>query len=94
MKQIQPVTIWNEDVNTQANYLSVISIYDNFLNTAKFYYQLFSCVTIEEEQIFTQVTEGNLTIVGADYVSWGKNTDVNEDAYIIAANKLNLVYVD
>jgi hypothetical protein len=28
------------------------------------------------------------------YDSWGKNADVNEDAYNIAANKLNLVYVD
>jgi hypothetical protein len=94
MKQIQPVTIWNKGVNAQANYLSVVSIYDNFLNTAKFYYQLFSCVTIDEEQICTQVIEGDLTIVGADYDSWGKNADVNEDAYNIAANKLNLVYVD
>lgn len=91
MKQIQPVTIWSNGVNYQANYLKAASVYDDFATSAKFYYQLFNCTTVDGVDNCTEVVSGNLTVEGTDYENWGNSGNINEDAYTICANKLSLI---
>lgn len=86
MKQIQPVTIWQNGVNSQATQLSLIIINDNLSTSATFYYQLLS-----EDNI--QLSQGNLTIDGTEYDDWGNSGDINNEAYSIAASKLSLTLV-
>ena len=86
MKQIQPVTIWQNGVNSQATQLSLVIINDNLSTSATFYYQLLS-----EDNV--QLSQGNLTIDGTEYDDWGNSDDINDDAYVIAASKLSLTLV-
>lgn len=86
MKQIQPISIWANGVNSQATQLSLNIIYDNLSTSATLYYQL-----LTEDGI--QLAQGNLTIDGEQYQSWGESSDVNNEAYVIAANDLNLTLI-
>lgn len=87
MKAIQPVQIWANGVNSQATQLSLTIINDNLSTSATLYYQLLSNDNV-------QLAQGNLTIDGEEYQNWGKVNDINEDAYTIAATKLNLIYIN
>ena len=86
MKAIQPVLIWANGVNSQATQLSLTIINDNLSTSATLYYQLLA-------DDGTQLAQGNLTIDGEEYQSWGESSDVNSDAYVIAANDLNLTLI-
>jgi len=86
MKAIQPVLIWANGVNSQATQLSLTIINDNLSTSATLYYQLLS-------EDGTQLAQGNLTIEGEEYQSWGEASDINSDAYVIAANKLSLILI-
>ena len=86
MKQIQPISIWANGVNSQATQLSLTIINDNLSTSATLYYQL-----LTEDGI--QLAQGNLTIEGEEYQTWGDGTDINSDAYTIAAMKLSLVII-
>jgi hypothetical protein len=86
MKQIQPVLIWSNGSNSQATQLSLSIINDNLSTSATLYYQLLS-------EDGTQLAQGNLTIEGEEYQSWGEVSDVNNEAYVIAATKLSLTLV-
>ena len=87
MKAIQPVLIWSNGANAQATQLSLTIINDNLSTSATLYYQLLS-----EDGI--QLAQGNLTIDGEEYQSWGEASDVNSDAYVIAATKLALTLIN
>lgn len=93
MKQIQPVTIWSNGTNSQANYFGLTIINDNLSTSATFYYQLFSCVDTDGTQNCTQLSDGNLTLSGAEYDAWGESGNINDDAYTICAGKLGLTLV-
>jgi hypothetical protein len=93
MKQIQPVTIWANGVNSQANYLGLTIINDNLSTSATFYYQLFNCTEVDGNQTCNQLSEGNLVISGTEYDTWGDSGDINTDAYTICAGKLGLTLV-
>ena len=86
MKAIQPVLIWANGSNSQATQLSLTIINDNLSTSATLYYQLLS-------EDGTQLAQGNLTIEGEEYQSWGEASDVNNEAYVITANKLSLTLV-
>ena len=86
MKAIQPVSIWANGVNSQATQLSLIIINDNLETSATLYYQL-----LTEDGI--QLAQGNLTIDGEQYQTWGESSDINNEAYVIAANKLSLTLI-
>ena len=86
MKAIQPVSIWTNGINAQAIQLSLTIINDNLSTSATLYYQLLS----EDE---TQLAQGNLTIDGEEYQNWGEASDVNSEAYTIAATQLNLTLI-
>ena len=86
MKAIQPVLIWVNGANAQATQLSLSIINDNLSTSATLYYQLLS-------EDGTQLAQGNLTIDGEQYQSWGESSDINNAAYEIAATKLALTLV-
>lgn len=86
MKAIQPISIWANGVNSQATQLSLTIINDNLSTSATLYYQLLS-------EDGTQLAQGNLTIDGEEYQSWGEASDVNNEAYVIAAAKLGLTLI-
>ena len=86
MKAIQPVSIWANGVNSEATQLLLTIINDNLSTSATLYYQLLT-------EDGTQLAQGNLTIDGEEYQNWGEASDVNSDAYTIAASKLSLTLI-
>lgn len=87
MKQIQSINIWKNGNLIQANYLELKVVHDDLKNTAIFYYSL------NETSEGGIITDGNITISEQEYDQWGESININEDAYNIAASKLNLVYI-
>lgn len=81
MKQIQPIIIWVNGVDQTAIYFLLHINYDNLQDTAVFYY----CLKDQSEAI---VTQGNITMTGADYLAWNGSNDY---AWNWAAKTLNLV---
>ena len=86
MKQIQPVSIWSNGTNSQATQLSLIIINDDLSTSATLFYQL---MTDDQKAL----ANGNIVIDGTEYENWGSSGDINDEAYIIAANKLSLTLV-
>jgi hypothetical protein len=96
-KQIQPVNIWINGESKEAKYFSVTCINDNYENSATNYWQLYDAMVDEEgnEKMGMQVSAGNLTIDGQDYINWGDQPAmaINEWIYNWSASKLNLVII-
>lgn len=90
MKQIQPFTLWVNGQEQTATLFSLLSINDNLLNSATFYWQLLN-INADLEQI--KLADGNLTMDAADYAIWSSAQDVNLAAYQWAASKLNITLV-
>jgi hypothetical protein len=86
MKQIQPVSIWYNGSMIPATIFNMTSISDNLTDSATFYYQLFSADNI-------QLVQGNLTMTGADYITYSSSTSSNDYAYTWGANELKLTLV-
>lgn len=87
-KNIQPIQIWQNGTFVTANFFALQLIFDNLFNTAKFYYVLYN--KSGTPAIYTQVTDGNSNISGTQYIAWGQSQDVNEEAYTIVAQNLNI----
>jgi hypothetical protein len=88
MKQIQPIDIWiNGETKTGVNF-SVNCIFDNYENSATNYWQI-SDVDLQ------QISQGNLTIGGQDYIDWGNQPAmaINTWIYNWSADKLNLTII-
>jgi len=94
MKTIQPVSIWiNGSVQTATKF-GMDSIFDNLEDSATFYYQLFSStLDAEDNEVLTQVAQGNLNITGADYENWDNSPNINDAAYQWGATQLGLTIV-
>ena len=86
MKQIQPVSLWYNGQMVQATIFDLLSINDNLIDNATFYYQLFTNSNI-------QVADGNLTMTGFDYDAYSSSPDSNSYAYQWGATQLNLTLV-
>jgi hypothetical protein len=86
MKQIQPLTLWVNGQQKTATQFSLISINDNLLDSATFYWQLLDADA-------SKLQDGNLTMDAADYAVWSSAQDVNLAAYQWAAAKLNITLV-
>ena len=95
MRQIQPITTWANGQSVQANALNIQINRDNLSTMAEFNYQLLSVTTdVDGNEISTiLVAQGNLIMDGAQYQSWGSTGDTNTEAYVWAAQKLNLTLV-
>jgi hypothetical protein len=86
MKEIQPVSIWYNGIMVAATIYNMTSISDNLVDSATFYWELF---TIEK----IQVAQGNLTMGNIDYTTYSSSPDSNTYAYEWGATQLNLTLV-
>lgn len=86
MKEIQPVSIWYNGIMIYATIFNMNSINDNLINSATFYWQLFTTDKIK-------VAEGNLIMDGTDYTNYSTSPDSNNYAYEWGATQLNLTLV-
>jgi len=86
MKQIQPVSIWYNGLMVSATIFNMVSTNDNLINSATFYYALFVDPNF-------QVTDGVLSMGGADYIAYSTSTTANDYAYEWGATQLNLTLV-
>ena len=84
---IQPITIWVNGQSKTANYIISRSIYDDLNTEAVFYYQL------TDEQTGLQITDGNQTMTGQDYIDWSASPDINLAAYEWICEQLNLTLI-
>jgi len=86
MKNIQPVTIWNNGQVQTATQLDVVSVFDDLATNADFRYTLYTADLLN-------LASDRLNISGDDYLIWGSTTDVNASAYAWVASQLNLTLV-
>jgi hypothetical protein len=93
MKQIEPVNIWANGQQNEANAFGLSVINDNLKSSATFYYQLFNVTIVDEIENVTTLSQGNLTIEGQEYIDWNATPDINDAAYVWATEQLNLVLV-
>ena len=108
MKQIQPVNIWINGEIKVGEYFKVTCVNDNYENQATNYWQIFAKVKIEQtaeidgqqvvENIITvdeQLSQGNLSISGEDYINWGDQPAmaINEWIYNWSASQLGLTII-
>ena len=82
MKQITPISIWDNGTVQEASVLNAYAINDNLSTSAIFYY------TISSESM-QQLAQGNLTMSGDDYDAW----ETNDYAYDWVAGQLNLTII-
>jgi hypothetical protein len=82
MKNIQPISIWDNGTVQEASVLNAYCINDNLINSAIFYYTLSS-------ESLQQLAQGNLTMQGQDYDDW----QTNDYAYNWIATQLNLTII-
>jgi hypothetical protein len=86
MKAILPLDIWNNGETKVAVCLRLYVSYDDLSGQAAFQYAL---CDIDNLVIY----EGQILINGTTYLNWGLSTDSNQEAYVIAANTLNITLV-
>jgi hypothetical protein len=93
MKQIQPVTIWNNGEQKTANILTAKIVDDNLESSCSFSYELSEGgQATEENPLFKGIclVSGNLPMSGENYLDWDNS---NEAAYVYIAEKLNLTLI-
>ena len=88
MKSIQPVQIWNNGTLQTGNFINAYIIHDNLLDSATFYWAIFTADTAG-----TQLSQGNLTIAEPDYSVWDQTADINEAAYQWICTQLGLTLI-
>jgi hypothetical protein len=86
--KIKPISSWQNGQEIEGNTFMLRLSSDNLSTEATFYY----CITTEqtENTLGQMVTDGNLTLNGADYQSWDADPSANAWAINWALAKLNL----
>lgn len=90
MKAIQPIQVWKNGEEKQANTFNLILINDDLATSATFYYQLLASTDVDGNVSSEQLADGNCSMSGEDYTNWD---DSNDGAYNYVAGKLNLTIV-
>jgi hypothetical protein len=90
MANITPVQVWYKGEQHNANIFTLYSKGDNLLDSAYFQYQLIEEIVADEQTTSQTVLVGEISINGADYVTWNTEVDANAWIYNWAAQKLNL----
>jgi len=93
MKQIEPVTIWNDGQEKTASILTAKIVDDNLQSACNFYYELCEGGQgTEENPLFKGISlvSGNVPMTGENYLDWNNS---NEEAYVYIAEKLNLTLI-
>jgi hypothetical protein len=92
MRKIEPISLWVNGQQKEANTIDLKIVNDNLKDSAVFYYVLLSNTASEDgTMLFESLAQGNINIFGQDYIDWGLTTDVNQWAYEWVAIQLNLV---
>jgi hypothetical protein len=94
MRKIQPITVWKNGEQLEANLLNAYIINDNLATSCSFYYSLNTSGEGTEAMplIMGQaVAEGNLTMDGENYLAWNGSNDY---AFSYIAEKLNLTLIN
>jgi hypothetical protein len=88
---IQPVQIWTNGQASEGNFIDASIVRDNLSDYAQLLWQI-SNVTTDSEGAETKqlLTQGNTTITGDAYSTWGQSGDVNLAAYQYICTQLNL----
>jgi len=86
MKSIQPIDVWVNGEIKQATKLTLTIIFDNLESEAVFKYHL-------SDGENNSLIDGCFPIDGEAYQTWGQSLDANADAYVFAANQLNLTLI-
>jgi len=68
MKQISPVSIWDNGQTLEAKILNAYAVNVTLGTSATFYYALFA--ENADESLGSQVAQGNLTMTGEAYQEW------------------------
>ena len=84
MKNITPISIWDNGTVQEASVLNTYAINVTLNNSASFWWGLFSTV---DGQIANQLSQGNLNMSGEAYTQW----TIDEYAWEYVATQLNLV---
>ncbi len=91
---IQPVQIWTNGTAATGNYIDASIVNDNLSDYAQFYWVISSVTTDSEGgQTKQSLAQGNTSISGTDYDTWGQSSDVNLAAYEYICTKLNLTLI-
>jgi hypothetical protein len=93
MRKIEPVQVWKNGEQLEANLLNAIIVNDNLESACTFYYQLMTGGDGTEAMPITvgqSVAEGNISLDGENYLSWNGSNDY---AYDYIAEKLNLTLI-
>jgi len=90
-KQIEPVQVWVNGQTKTAEFLDAKGIDVTLGTSAQFYWSLFTKVVDPEgvELPGELLTNGNLSMAGADYQAW----DQDEVAWEFIAGQLNLTII-
>lgn len=97
MKEILPQSVWLNGIEYEAQYLQCTGTYDNYLNTATVYFELFTMlVNVDGEKTPQQeVASGFETIQGQAYIDWGNvpASSINEWIYNWTADQINVTII-
>lgn len=90
--KIQPVTIWANGLEQQADGFILNSSWDNLSTAATLTYNLVKLnPNVDNEG--TNLANGSLDLQGQDYQDWDTSINANQWAYDWAAAQLNLVLI-
>lgn len=89
-KEIVSIDIWNNGTFVSCNWLIITLVFDDLINVARFYYEI-GVYNVNEG--FKSIANGNEVLTGDDYETWGESQNINDEAYILIAEKLNLQIV-
>lgn len=87
---IQPVQIWTNGQASSGNFIDASIVNDNLSDYAQFYWQISSVTGTGEDQQKQSLAQGNTSISGDAYTTWGQSADVNLAAYQYICEQLNL----
>lgn len=93
MAQIQPVSVWKDGSEKQAEVFNLRIVADDMASSCTFYYELKEADVVNEDESVTAgqvLAVGNRTMDSQDYIDWDGS---NAAAYTYVAGKLNLVLV-
>lgn len=87
---IQPVQIWTNGQASSGNFIDASIVNDNLSNYAQFYWVISSVTGTGEDETKQALAQGNTSINGAAYDTWGQSADINLAAYQYICEQLNL----
>lgn len=83
INNISPVSIWKDGITSSATKLLLRVVADDLYSHAVFYYEMRTA----DDNV---VSNGNLTLSGADYTTWNTSANATPAAFTWAADQLNL----